>query len=190
MNNAKTERVWDPLVRIFHWSLAASFALAWLTGEAETPLHDLLGYAILVLIAVRVIWGVIGTRHAHFTDFVRGPTTVKAYLADVIAFRAKRFMGHNPAGGAMVLLLMVSLVATALTGMMLEGAVFGTGWFANLSYSLGHGGGEWIEEIHEVLAGFTLFLVALHVAGVLLASWQHGENLVRAMIDGRKRVED
>lgn len=192
MQDDRTERVWDPLIRVFHWGVAVAFALAWLTGEAETPLHDLFGYAILVLIGMRVVWGLIGTRHARFTDFVRRPATVIAYLRDIAAFRARRHLGHNPAGGAMVVLMLLSLVATSVTGMMLEGAEFGTGWFAEWgnARAYGHDAAEWIEELHEAVAGFTLLLVTLHVAGVLLASLQHGENLIRSMLDGRKRAGD
>ncbi|MCB1734238.1 MAG: cytochrome b/b6 domain-containing protein [Gammaproteobacteria bacterium] len=182
-------RVWDPLVRVFHWSLALTFAAAWLTGEDESALHDVFGYAILALIGVRLIWGLLGTRYARFSDFVRGPATVLAYLQDIARSRAQRHLGHNPAGGAMVVALLLSLIATALTGMGLEGVQSGTGLFANL-HDLGHDAEEWFEELHELFANFSIFLVFVHVAGVLLASFQHGENLVRAMITGRKRAAD
>lgn len=182
-------RVWDPLVRVFHWSLALTFAAAWLTGEEESALHDVFGYVILGLIAVRVVWGVLGSRYARFSDFVRGPATVIAYLRDIAKSRAQRHLGHNPAGGAMVIALLSSLIAASLSGMALEGVEAGTGLFSNLHH-LGHDAEEWLEELHEVFANFSVFLVFVHVAGVLLASFQHGENLVRAMITGRKRAAD
>ena len=166
-------RVWDPLVRIFHWSLAMAFAVAWLTGDETEQVHIWAGYTIIGLLAVRIVWGVVGTAHARFSDFVYRPSTVFAYLMDAMRLRAKRYVGHNPAGGAMVLALILMIGATAATGfMMTTDAYWGVGW---------------VEETHEIAANLSLLLVALHLAGVAFASFEYRENLVKAMITGRKR---
>jgi len=167
-------KVWDPLVRLFHWSLVASFAVAWITGDEWKALHIWAGYAAAALIAFRVVWGLFGSRYARFTQFVRSPGTVAAYLKDLLAGREARYLGHNPAGGAMILALILSLSALCLTGWMYTTDAF---W-----------GEEWVEEAHGALANLLLVLVGLHLAGVALASLKHKENLVRAMVTGRKRA--
>jgi cytochrome b len=172
---SRTVRVWDPLVRVFHWSLAASFLGAWLIGEDGGQLHRALGYTALVLIAFRLLWGVIGTRHARFASFIPSPRTLRNYVGDVAAHREKRYLGHNPAGAAMIVALLLTVAATGVTGWMMTTDAF---W-----------GAEWVEDVHEVFANGTLLLVALHVGGVIFSSLRHRENLVRAMITGRKRVE-
>jgi len=168
-----TVKVWDPAVRLFHWSLVAAFAIAWLTGDEWDKVHEIAGYVILGLIAFRLFWGIVGTRYARFRQFVHGPQAVGDYLRATLEGREKRYIGHNPAGGAMVVALLVALAATGLSGWMTTLDMF---W-----------GSEWVEEIHEVFANLMLLLVGLHVAGVLFASLRHGENLVRAMVNGRKR---
>lgn len=166
-------RVWDPAVRLFHWSLVAGMAVEFL-AEAGTDLHEAVGYGLLGLVALRVLWGFVGSRHARFADFVTGPRAVLGYLGAVIRGHPRRYVGHNPAGGAMVLALLALVLATG-----------GTGWAMTTDALWGE---EWIEEIHEVLADATLVFIAAHVAGVVLASLQHRENLVAAMITGRKPV--
>lgn len=164
-------RVWDPLVRVFHWSLVAGMAYEQI-AEAGTDWHEWIGYGLLGLVAVRAVWGFVGTRHARFSDFVTGPGTVLRYGADILRGHPKRYLGHNPAGGLMVLALLAAVAATGLSGWaMTTDALWGE---------------EWIEDLHEALANGLLVLIALHVAGVILAGFQHGENLVRAMITGRK----
>jgi len=171
-----TVRVWDPVVRLFHWSLVVAFVVAWLTGDEMKTVHEAAGYTIVGLLGVRILWGFVGSTHARFTDFVYRPSTVVAYLLDTARLRAKRYVGHNPAGGAMVLALLLMLAATAATGiMMTTDAFWGVGW---------------VEEAHEIVANLTVVLVGLHLAGVLAASAEHRENLVRAMITGRKRSEN
>lgn len=171
---ARTVAVWDPLVRIFHWSLAASFAVAWLTADEWDALHEWAGYAAGALIAFRVMWGLIGPRYARFGQFLRAPRAVAAYLRATVRGEEPRYVGHNPAGGVMILGLIVVMAATALTG-----------WGMTLDPV---GEPEWLEETHEVLANLLLVMVGLHVAGVLFASLRHRENLVRAMFAGRKRA--
>lgn len=166
-------RVWDPFVRLFHWSLAASFAAAWLSADAAEALHMWAGYAAVGLIATRVVWGIVGTRHARFADFVHHPRTVLAYLRDILRSTEARHIGHNPAGGAMVIALMAGVGALGLTGWMM----YTDTWY----------GDDRLAELHGLIANGVLLLVLLHLAGVALASVRHRENLVRAMVTGTKR---
>lgn len=166
-------RVWDPFVRIFHWSLVALFCFAFATGDEWDRPHEIAGYIIAGLVTARVAWGFVGTQHARFSDFVRGPRQVVRFLADTLRLRAPRHLGHNPAGGAMVLALLAGNAAIAATGYMMTTDAF---W-----------GAEWVEEAHEVAVYGTIALVVLHVLGVIIASSEHSENLVLAMFTGRKR---
>ena len=179
-------RVWDPLVRLFHWSLAASFAIAYLTEDDLLTAHVWAGYVILGLIAVRLFWGFVGPSHARWSDFVKAPVEIAAYLRDAVRSRASRYLGHNPAGGAMVVALLVSLTATGLSGLAVYGAQELSGPMAPLLSSLPQGWAHALEDIHEVLANLTLLFIVFHLAGVLLTSLQHRENLVRAMVTGLK----
>ena len=201
-------RVWDPLVRIFHWSLVATFIVAWLTADEESRLHELAGYTVIGLVLVRIVWGFIGTRYARFSDFVYRPTTVLGYAREMLIGKPKHYLGHNPLGGMMILALLVSLLAAGVTGLALQGAEQGTGPFASLPSGAtvtmpgiittavadddndeeDEGSEEIWEELHEFFANLTLLLVALHIAGVIVGSLVHRENLVRAMFTGRKRV--
>ena len=187
--NTQKIKVWDPLLRIFHWALVTLFLFAFITEDDFLNLHAIAGYLIIGLIAFRLIWGVIGPRHARFTDFVTSPTKVKAYLKDVLLFRAKHYMGHNPAGGAMVIALLASIAMTTLFGLLTYGAMEFSGPLAGMVSGVGDNIAHGFEEAHGFFANFTLLLVALHVVGVVVASLQHHENLVRSMIDGYKQVE-
>jgi cytochrome b len=182
-------RVWDPLVRVFHWSLVAGFATAFIVEDDLLGVHVWAGYLVLALVAVRLVWGLIGTRHARFSDFVRGPGAVLAYLRDVVSLRAPRYLGHNPAGGAMILLLLISVAATGISGLALYGAEEFAGPLAGVMRGLPPFLGDVLEEAHEVFAYFTLGLILIHVAGVLVSSLLHHENLIGAMISGYKRQE-
>lgn len=174
MNAPATVKVWDPLVRIFHWSLVLCFGGAWLLGEDGGALHQALGYGVLGLVAFRIVWGFAGSRTARFASFVPAPRRLASYARDVLAHREQRYLGHNPAGGAMIVLLLAALAATGVTGWMMTTDVL---W-----------GVEWVEEVHEAFAGGTLGLVGLHLAGVVFSSLRHRENLVAAMFSGRKRA--
>jgi cytochrome b len=205
--NPALVRVWDPVIRIGHWVLVAGFATAYLTEGEPQWLHTSAGYAIAATVALRIVWGLVGPRRARFSDFVTGPRRVIVYLRDLAAGRAERHLGHSPAGGAMTVALLVALAVTALSGMATLAVEEGQGPFAGVltAQSLptwavedNHEedgehdgeGGEAFEEIHELAANATLLLIVLHVLGVAWASRAHGENLVRALIDGRKRADD
>lgn len=185
MNTENEVRVWDVFVRFFHWALVLSFTLAYLSSEDEwLGVHSFAGYTVLLLISLRLIWGLVGTRHARFSDFVKRPAEIKQYLKEVLLLRPKRYLGHNPAGGAMIVIMLVSLLLTGMTGMATYAAEEGAGPLAGL---ISEGtGGELFEEVHEFFANFTLLLVVFHVAGVLVESLLHRENLVRAMFTGKK----
>jgi cytochrome b len=189
LETPKRIRVWDPLVRVFHWSLVAGFATAFIVEDDLLGVHVWAGYLVLALVAVRLVWGLIGTRHARFSDFVRGPGAVLAYLRDVVSLRAPRYLGHNPAGGAMILLLLIGVAATGISGLALYGAEEFAGPLADVMRGLPAFWGDVLEEAHEVFAYFTLGLILIHVAGVLVSSLLHHENLIGAMISGYKRQE-
>ncbi len=189
MNTERVVRVWDPMVRLFHWSLVLAFTVAYLTEDDWLSLHTWAGYTIIGLVAFRLLWGVVGSRYARFADFVRGPRPVAEYLKQIVGGHPPRFLGHNPAGGAMVIALLIALLATTATGLAVYGAGEFSGPLAGLLAGVGPVWAEVFEEVHEFFANFTLFLVVLHVAGVLLASIQHRENLVRAMVTGLKKVD-
>lgn len=180
-------KVWDPFVRLAHWLLVIAFATAWLTGDENQKIHTWAGYTIAGLVLLRVLWGFIGTHHARFSSFITGPKAVISYLRSLITGGGPRFIGHNPAGAAMVLALLLSLAATAGSGMALHAADDGRGPLAGL-VPRSHAVEESFEEIHEFMANLTLALVFLHIGGVLLSGCRHRENLMRAMVTGKKSV--
>jgi cytochrome b len=186
MNYHDEIKVWDPLVRLFHWSLVGAFAVAWMTEDELMGLHANAGYLIAALLLFRLVWGVLGTRYARFSDFVKSPSKVLRYLRDMFHLRAERTIGHNPAGGAMIIALLITLLMTTLTGLLAYGAT-GEGPLAEIFFSNTAYGSELFEEVHEFFAHFTLVLVMLHLLGVAFGSLLHRENLVRAMFTGSKR---
>lgn len=167
-------RVWDPFTRTFHWSLVVLFAFAFVTGDEWDRPHEIAGYIIAALIAARLVWGIAGPRHARFTSFVRSPRETLSFIADTIRLKAKRYIGHNPAGGAMVIALLAAVGTIVATGIMMTSDAY---W-----------GVRWVKELHEGAAFATLGLIGAHIAGVVVASFEHRENLVRSMLTGRKRA--
>jgi cytochrome b len=170
--------VWDAPVRVFHWLMVLSFAGAWLTAEREgwELVHVTLGYTMAGLVAFRLVWGLVGTRYARFTEFVRGPGSVARYLGGIARGQPAHYTGHNPAGAVAILaMLILTLIVTA------------SGWASYRDLA-----GEQLEELHEAAANVMLVVVGIHIVGVLAGSWLHRENLVGAMISGRKhgRPED
>jgi len=161
----------------------AFFIIAFITEDDWLYLHSFAGYSISGLLIFRILWGVIGTRHARFSDFVTTPKTVRAYLRSMLTGRPKHYIGHNPAGGMMIIGLLVVLLLTAVSGMATL-ATEGLGPLANTFFA--SWSDDWLEEIHEALANLSLLLVIVHIAGVLVSSIAHRENLVKAMIDGHK----
>jgi cytochrome b len=166
--------VWDAPVRVFHWLLVLSFAGAYLTAESERwrLVHVTLGYTMAGLVAFRILWGLFGTKHARFAAFVRGPKAVARYLGSLLRRRPEHHVGHNPAGALAIVALL-----------LLAAGVAATGWAMDFSLA-----GHWMEEAHEAAANIMLALVGVHVAAVIASSWLHRENLVGAMVSGRKRA--
>jgi cytochrome b len=164
-------KVWDAFVRAAHWALVLSIAAAWFTRGAR---HEIIGYAALAVVALRVAWGFIGPRYARFAQFVRAPRATLDYSRALAAGRAPRYIGHNPLGGWMVVALLASVALTAASG-----------W---LSVTDRYWGVAWVQDVHEALADAMVFLVALHLAGVAHSSRRHRESLVAAMVTGRKRA--
>jgi len=198
-------RVWDLLIRIFHWGLVLTFSIAYLSGDEESGLHIYSGYVVLALIAFRVLWGLIGTRYARFSNFVYSPGTVIHYLKSLIAKKPKRYIGHNPAGGAMVIVMLICLFVVSTSGLKVYAIEKGLGPLAGNSPALitirsayadsehgenGHGedeeAEEFWEEIHEASSNFMLFLIFLHITGVIVSGRLHNEHLVKAMLTGKK----
>jgi len=188
MKPQNTIKVWDMFVRIFHWGLVLAFSVAYITEDDFLGLHTLAGYVVLGLIGLRLIWGFIGPVHARFSDFTYSPATIKQFLKETLYLRAKRYIGHNPAGGAMILLMLMSLILTSASGIVVYGGQENAGPLAGLLANMSHDMAEVFEEVHEFLANFTLLLVIVHVAGVIVESLIHRENLIRSMITGLKRA--
>ncbi len=197
----RTVRVWDPLVRVFHWGMVAAFAIAWLTADELQPVHEIAGYIVAGLVAFRVVWGIVGSRYARFAQFLRGPVETLSYMGDMARGRERRYLGHNPAGAAMILALLITLSGTAFTGWLMEepariatlpemprivAPAFADDDGKYEAY--GEGSEKALKEVHEVFANLMLLLVALHVGGVVFASFRHHENLARAMVTGTKRA--
>jgi cytochrome b len=203
-SRAASTVVWDPLVRFGHWALVAAFAVAYLSGEDEADaLHVWGGYIVGAIVLLRVGWGFVGPRHARFSDFVRSPLVALAYFRDLLYGRARRYVGHSPAGGAMVIALLVCLAATVATGLIAYGEE-GKGPLSTVLVTDANANGNeaahlapaktgreesesTIGELHGLLANITVALVVAHILGVAVASVVHKENLVFAMITGRKR---
>ena len=220
----KTIKVWDLFVRVFHWSLVLAILSQLITAEDFQPIHIRIGYFIIVLLVLRIMWGFIGTRHARFTDFLYPPADVLTYLKGLFRGTAPRYTGHNPAGGAMVIALLVVLSLTTLSGLLTHRAegrgplVLGTGNLVSpaLADDDGHDdrsdhsgryaheapgqlpdemhgpvaserNAHFWKEIHESLVGILIFLAVVHIGGVLVSSYAHKENLIWAMITGRKK---
>lgn len=210
-NGQEQVKVWDPLVRIGHWTLAAAFLIAYFTAEAWEDMHIAAGYWVGGYVCLRIVWGFVGTPHARFGDFVRGPKAVLGYVSASLRGRSPRYLGHNPAGGAMIVALLLCLSGTVFTGLAVEADTENegplAGWLGHPSViagkqtapsdasnelaEAGESGAEReresrYEEIHEFFANLTLALVVLHVSGVLVHIRLHRENIVRAMITGYK----
>jgi len=200
-------RVWDIFVRVSHWAVALGFFVAFLTEDDLLDLHVWAGYLVGALVVLRILWGFLGTEHARFTDFIYGPRQVIAYLRDLASFRARRYLGHSPAGGAMAIILWLGLAAIVWSGLEVYAIEEGAGPLAEAPVTHGKDSGLLVfvnddereeneeeenredlwEEVHEVLANLVMLLVVLHIAGVGFASVAHRENLVRSMINGLKR---
>lgn len=192
MSNSSV-KVWDVLVRVFHWSLVATVTLATLTGfvlgASWIDIHIWAGAAAAGLIMARIIWGLIGTTYARFSSFVVGPRAGWSHLKDLRAGTAPRHLGHNPLGGLMILGILLATLALGVTGVAVLGGIFKAG---PLGFTTSYDMGRTLIELHELLAGGLMFLLVLHIAGAIFESKRTCENLPVSMVTGRKqkRVKD
>jgi len=218
MDNTQYIKVWDIAIRVFHWTLVGCYALAFISSENIPKLHVFFGYSVLFLVLFLILYGFAGTRYARFSDFLYRPAEIVDYLKGLLIGRPKHYMGHNPAGGFMIVILLLSLLSLTLTGLKAYG-VKGHGPLAQHEISFmskvfadsdekeepdnhkrrsradkdfkrtgKNEKDEFWKEVHETIAYFTLFLVSIHIMGVLVSSLVHRENLIKAMITGRKRL--
>jgi len=206
----RTVQVWDPAVRLFHWLLVIGVLSQLATAEDFNTIHVRVGYGIVALIAFRIAWGIIGPQRARFRDFVYPPAEIIAYLKGLRHGQAKRYLGHNPAGGAMVCALLLVLSVTTLTGLFTHreteqrqqtptvasghrgapaGADIDGDHLGHRSHDHSGTGASFWKEIHEAAVSVLLFLAGIHLCGVIASSYVHHENLIRAMITGVKRIE-
>jgi cytochrome b len=195
-------RVWDAFVRIAHWSLVVGFFTAYFTEDDLLTAHVWAGYLVGSIVLLRIFWGFVGPEYARFSNFAYGPGTVVRYLGGLLRRQSRRYLGHSPAGGAMVMLLLISLAGTVGSGLTVYAYDRGAGPLAPL-LATGAAAPERVEptpgaarveemweEVHELFANFTVLLVILHIGGVLLASYVHRENLARAMVTGYKQAPE
>jgi cytochrome b len=175
-HGARDIMVWDPLVRMIHWGLALSILLNSTIIEDESALHEWVGYIAAGLVAIRLVWGLVGPRHARFSAFPPNPVTAMRYFASSLKGGKTVHMSHNPLGALMVYNIWITVLALGVTGYMMGMIKF---------Y-----GFEWVEEIHEIAFNWLLVSIVLHIAGVMFDTWRSGVPLIRAMIDGRKRIPE
>jgi cytochrome b len=189
-------KVWDPAIRLFHWSLVISFTISYVVSDDDVRLHAKAGYVVFGLLLFRILWGFVGGRFARFSEFIRGPMTTLSYLRSLFSSSAKRYVGHNPAGGWMIVLLLVSLFVTSWSGLMIY-AQEGKGPLAVKELRFITGVNDQrsrerdrehdpIYELHDFFGDFSLLLALIHIGGVVVSSRLHRENLVKAMVTGRK----
>ena len=182
--------VWDLPTRLFHWSLVALLAFQWLSGEFEDELleyHLLGGYAILALVAFRLLWGFVGSQHARFGNFLRGVEPTLEYARALRANAAPRYLGHNPLGGWMIVALLATLALQGFTGLFASDDVMTSGPLRHLvSEQLG----EILTEFHEGSFNVLMTLVVVHVVSILAHRLFKGEDLVRPMLTGYKDSDE
>ena len=168
----KARRVWDPFVRVFHWSLLACVLLNEFAVDDGEILHQWLGYTALALVGLRIVWGFVGTRHARFADFLPTPRRVLRHVTALFDGQPEHHWGHNPLGALMVFALLTTVIALGLTGWL---QTTDTYW-----------GVEWVQELHEALAEGLLWLAGLHAASALVMGRIERTRLIKAMVTGTK----
>jgi cytochrome b len=172
-NQKKSVLVWDFPVRVFHWLLVVSFAGAWLTSESEAQqmIHYAFGYAAVALILFRIVWGVVGTRYARFSQFIKGPTETISHIKALLTGNQHPGLGHNPAGALAMISLMALILLIGLTG------------FWSVKEYLG----DIMSEAHNAIASITTAVVVIHIAAAIIMSYMQKENLVKSMFTGNKQ---
>jgi cytochrome b len=186
-NQAATVKVWDRFLRFFHWTLVLCFATAFISGEANaSTLHVLVGYVLCLLLAVRVYWGFKGSEYARFQAFIFPISEALEYLRSMLKGNPKHYYGHNPAGALMVFTMFGLLAAIFISGLLTLGTIDFEGPLVFLANMVSDEASYVFRHLHEFLPPVALGLVLLHLLGVLVGSIQHKENLVRAMLTGKK----
>lgn len=218
MGNKQIVKVWDIAVRFFHWALVGCLAVAFISAENSQNLHIIFGHGVLFLVLFCILYGFVGTKYARFSDFLYPPARIADYLKGLLIGRPKHYLGHNPAGGFMIVILLLILLSLTLSGLKAYGVKghglsaghevsFTSKAFADGNEKAEHDNhkrhsraerdsqraekdekDEFWKDIHETIAYFTVFLVAIHITGVLVSSLAHRENLIKAMITGRKQI--
>lgn len=173
MNTQPKVYVWDIVVRVFHWTTAVCFVMAYLL-EDNRDAHKFFGYVLMTGLIVRLVWGVVGTFHAKFWNFIPSPPKVIRYFIAMLRGKESRYIGHNPAGALMIVALIFAL-----------GTISATGWMMGLDRYWGE---EAVENLHIQAVNGTFALIAIHISGVIYSSIKHRENLVRAMLTGWKNL--
>ena len=169
--------IWDLPTRLFHWILAAGFAISAILALGmgdDSPLfpyHAIIGLTIALMVVLRIMWGIVGTRYARFGSFIFGPGAVLEYMRSALFGGGKRHIGHNPGSAIAIFALLALVLALAVTGFMMGQ------------------GNEAIKEVHEILAWVTVGVVVVHVLGVALHTIRHRENITASMFNGRKHAE-
>ena len=171
-----SQKIWDPFVRIFHWSVVGLFAANALIVDDDGWVHEWIGYALAALVGLRILWGLTGPHHARFAAFTPRPRDVTEQITDMAAGRRRAHLGHTPLGALMIFNLIATLLGICASGYLMTTDAF---W-----------GVEWVEEVHEVLVTWAEISVVAHIAAVLYESYRTGINLPRAMVTGTKRVPD
>ncbi|POR65422.1 cytochrome b/b6 domain-containing protein [Pseudomonas syringae] len=167
-------RLWDPLVRLFHVSIAGVFVANYFFNEAGGDWHIWLGYYAFAWLAVRVVWGFIGPRSACWSDFWPNPARLRTHIRSLIERRPMHRLGHSPLGALVMVLMMVLIFGMGLTGFLMEevDALWGA---------------DWPQDIHEILANTLCALVVLHMAAAIFESVQVRDNLPLSMLTGKRR---
>ena len=173
MSDKQSILVWDVPTRVFHWLLVICFAGAWLTSESERlqMIHYAFGYSACALVLFRLIWGVVGTRYARFTQFLKGPAEMMKHAKSLLSSHAHSTVGHNPVGGIVMVGLMLLILLIGLTG-----------YFSVKEFL-----GDLMGEAHEAISSLALAVVVIHIAAAIIMSVLQKENLVKAMVTGKKR---
>jgi cytochrome b len=174
-SGARDVLVWDPLVRLIHWSVALTILINSFS-DGERALHQWVGYAALGLVAIRLVWGLVGPGPARFSAFPPNPGAALRHLGNLISGRHSIHLSHNPLGALMVYNIWATIAILGATGYMM-----GTLRFFGI---------DWVKEAHEIAYDWLLISIALHVAGVIYDSWRTHVPLLRAMIVGKKRIPD
>ncbi len=172
----KDVRVWDPLVRMFHWSLVIAFTANALVIDDESKLHEWVGWVVVALVMWRILWGFVGSPHARFSDFPPSATGAARQMADIAGGRRRVHLGHSPLGALMIYNLLITLLVIGLSGWLMTTTMF---W-----------GVEWPEELHEISVAWAEFSVLLHIAAVLVETRRTRVNLPGAMVTGVKHIPD